>query len=178
MTIGYPEVAAFDLDYTVWPCHCDTHLFPPFRSVKSPNGEVLVVIDSRGFELPLYKDIPRIITDLKENDVKLISASRTWAPEIARDLMSLFKIKYKGELVTLGELFDASEWGERSKVGHLKDAMKKLYGNDKLNNYKMCLFDDENRNRDVEKHGVTFIEVMDSENGPSWELFQEYISSY
>ncbi|CAL9734367.1 putative magnesium-dependent phosphatase YER134C [Monosporozyma servazzii] len=177
MTIDYPEVAAFDLDYTVWPCYCDTHLYPPFKPVKSSNGEVLTVEDARGFQLTLYRAIPKIIKDLKENKVKIISASRTWAPEIARDLMEVFKVEYSGELVTLGTLFDASEWGERSKVGHLRDAMKKLYGTENLKKYKMCLFDDENRNRDVEKHGVKFIEVKDSDNGPSWELYQKYLSS-
>lgn len=177
MTIDFPEVAAFDLDYTVWPCYCDTHLFPPFTPVKSPNGEVLTVTDTRGFSLTIYRDIPKIIKDLKDNGAKIISASRTWAPEIARELMEVFKVEYNGKLITLGDLFDDSQWGERSKVGHLKDAMKKLYGNENLKDYKMCLFDDEGRNRDVEKYGVIFIEVRDSENGPSWKLYQKYLSS-
>lgn len=173
MTIEYPEIAAFDLDYTVWPCYCDTHLYPPFQPVKSSNGEVLTVIDSRGFKLSLYKDIPRIIMDLKDNDAKIVSASRTWAPEIAKELMDVFQVKYNGNLIPLRKLFDASEWGERSKVGHLSDALKKLYGHTKLQNHSICLFDDEGRNRDVEKHGVQFIYVTDSEKGPSWKLYQE-----
>ena len=177
MTVKYPEVAAFDLDYTVWTCYCHTHLFPPFKPIKSTNGEVLTVEDAHGFRLTLYKDIPRIIIDLKENGATIVSASRTWAPEIAQDLMNVFKIKYNDKLVALGELFDACEWGERSKVGHLRDAMKKLYGDDDLKKYKICLFDDENRNRDVERYGIKFVEVRDSKNGPSWKLYQQCLSS-
>ncbi|CCK69958.1 Mg-dependent acid phosphatase KNAG_0D02070 [Huiozyma naganishii CBS 8797] len=177
MTIKYPKVAAFDLDYTVWPCYCDTHLFPPFTPIKKPDGQVLTVIDARGFELSLYKDIPKILTDLKENDVTLVSASRTWAPEIAKDLMKVFQVEYNGKIVYLGDLFDDMQWGERSKVGHLRDALKKLYNDDKLEHFSMCLFDDESRNKDVEKYGVKFVYVKDSENGPSWMLYQKYLTS-
>ncbi|SMN18412.1 similar to Saccharomyces cerevisiae YER134C Magnesium-dependent acid phosphatase, member of the haloacid dehalogenase superfamily [Maudiozyma saulgeensis] len=173
----YPEVGAFDLDYTVWPCYCDTHLAPPFTPVKKANGEVHTVVDARGFELSFYDDIPRIITDLKEHGAKIISASRTWAPEIAKELLNEFKVKYNGKLVTLGELFDATEWGERSKVGHIGDGLKKIYGNDNLRKYKICLFDDESRNKDVEKFGVKFIYVRDPEKGPSWKLYQDYINN-
>ena len=153
----YPEVSAFDLDYTVWPCYCDTHLVPPFKPVKNSNGEVHTVVDARGFELSFYKDIPRIIIDLKEHGTKIISASRTWAPEIAKELLGEFKVEYNGKLVTLGELFDAKEWGERSKIGHIGDGLKKIYGNNDLRKYNICLFDDEARNKDVEKFGVKFI---------------------
>ncbi|CCH58671.1 hypothetical protein TBLA_0A08820 [Henningerozyma blattae CBS 6284] len=174
--VEYPDVAAFDLDYTVWPCHCDTHLCPPFKAVKSPNGEVLTVVDSRGFVLKLFRDIPKIFCDLLDNDVKLVSASRTWAPEIAKDLLKLYKIEYNGKLISLKELFVESEWGERSKTGHLRDAVKKLYGHENLKKYKMCLFDDEGRNRDVEKQGVKFVYVKDPEHGPTWKLYQDYLN--
>ena len=107
----YPEIAVFDLDYTVWPCHCDTHLDPPFKAVVEHNGETHTVYDSKGFKLTIYEDIPRILTDLKNQNVTLISASRTWAPDIAMDLMRLFKIEYNGEIVSLWGLFDATEWG-------------------------------------------------------------------
>lgn len=169
----YPEVAAFDLDYTVWPCYCDTHLTPPFKPVVNNNGEVRTVVDTRGYQLSFYREIPRIIIDLKKNGSKIISASRTWAPEIAKDLLDTFKVEHNGEVVTLGSLFDATEWGERSKIGHIGDALKKLYGNNDLRQYRICLFDDEARNRDVEKHGVKFIYVRDPENGPTWKLYQD-----
>lgn len=173
----YPEVAAFDLDYTVWPCYCDTHITPPFKPVKSPNGEVHTLIDSRGYEISFYKDVPRIISDLKEHGAKVISASRTWAPEIAKEMLQDFKIKYQGEIIPMIQLFDDLEWGERSKIGHLKDGLKKLYGHDDLKKHKMCLFDDESRNKEVERHGVKFVYVSDPEKGVTWKLYQSYLSN-
>lgn len=172
----YPEVSVFDLDYTVWPCHCDTHLCPPFKPVTNSNGEVYTVVDARGFQLSFYKDIPRIIIDLKEHGSKILAASRTWAPDIAQTLLKTFTVSYEGKIVSLGDLFDAKEWGERSKVGHIGDGLKKIYGDSNLRKRKICLFDDEYRNKDVEKHGVKFIYIKDSENGPSWQLYQDFIN--
>lgn len=173
---NYPNIAAFDLDYTIWPCHCDTHLDPPFKTVPSSDGQVLTVVDSRGFVLKLFRDIPRILSDLKDNDVEIISASRTWAPEIAKELLKLYKIDYHGEIISLNKIFVQSEWGDRSKIGHLRDAVKSLHGkNENLQNYTMCLFDDERRNKDVEREGVKFIYVSDPENGPSWKQYNDYL---
>lgn len=166
----YPDVAAFDLDYTIWPCYCDTHLHGPFKPVKSKNGEVLTIICSDGYELTIYKDIPRILSDLKENEVKLMTASRTWAPEIAQEILKIYKVKYNGSLVPLADLFDEFQWGERSKIGHLRDGLKDLYGSNDLKSKNICLFDDESRNREVERFGVKFVYVTDPENGPSWKL--------
>ena len=176
MILQYPEIAVFDLDYTVWPCHCDTHLEPPFKAVVESNGETHTVYDSKGFKLTIYKDIPRILTDLKRKNVTLISASRTWAPDIAMELLRLFKIEYDGKIVSLWGLFDAMEWGERSKVGHINDALRTLYGGTQdIKQYRMCLFDDESRNRDVERYGIKYIHVKDTRKGPSWELYQSYL---
>lgn len=175
MTKDYPEFAAFDLDYTVWPCYCDTHLFPPFSPVKKTNGEVLKVVDARGYELSIYKDIPKIITDLKDHGTKILSASRTWAPDVAQDLLKIYKIEYQGKLVSMSELFDAKRWGDRSKIGHIGEGIKEITGHDDIRKYKVFLFDDESRNRDVEKHGVTFVYVKDPEKGPTWDLYQDYL---
>ncbi|CAI6636411.1 ANM_collapsed_G0016140.mRNA.1.CDS.1 [Saccharomyces cerevisiae] len=37
-----------------------------------------------------------ILGDLKDNGVKLMTASRTWAPEIAQEILKIFKVKYAG----------------------------------------------------------------------------------
>lgn len=172
----YPEIAAFDLDYTVWPCYCDTHVTPPFKPIKSSNGEVHTLVDSRGYEISFYKDVPRIIADLKSNGAKIISASRTWAPEIAKEMLQNFKVEYENKIIPMIELFDDLQWGERSKIGHLKDALKTLYRSDKLEDHKMCLFDDESRNKEVERYGVKFVYVTDPEKGVTWKLYQDYLN--
>ncbi|CCD23220.1 Mg-dependent acid phosphatase NDAI_0B01860 [Naumovozyma dairenensis CBS 421] len=177
-TKSYPDVAAFDLDFTVWPCYCDTNLSPPFKEVYNKNKEVHTLVDSCGYKLSFYKDIPKIIIDLKKNGVRIVSASRTWAPEIAKQCLRQFKIEYEGQIIPMIELFDDLQWGERSKIGHLKDALVNIYGHNDLKLLKVCLFDDESRNKDVERYGVKFIYVKDSKHGPSWQLYQNYLDEY
>lgn len=173
---NYPEIAAFDLDYTIWPCYCDSHITTPLRPIKSSNGEVHTLVDSRGYEISFYKDVPRIIIDLKDNGSKIVSASRTWAPEIAKEMLQKFKVKYHDKIVPMVQLFDDSQWGERSKIGHLRDALVDLYGNDDLKKHEICLFDDESRNKEVERFGVKFVYVTDPEKGVTWNLYQKYLN--
>ena len=157
-------------------CYCDTHLTPPFKPVRSSNKEVHTLVDCRGFQLSFYKDIPAIIIDLKKNGTKIIAASRTWAPEIAKDLLCQFKIEYNGKIIPMIDLFDDLQWGERSKIGHLRDGLTNIYGHDDLKKHQICLFDDESRNKDVEKYGVKFVYVSDQKKGPSWELYQRLLN--
>ncbi|EDO16006.1 hypothetical protein Kpol_495p4 [Vanderwaltozyma polyspora DSM 70294] len=174
---SYPDIAAFDLDYTVWPCYCDTHISPPFKQVKNSNGEVHKLVDSCGYEIGFYQDVPKILSDLKLNGSKIVSASRTWAPEIAKEMLGLFMVEHDGEVIPLISLIDFFGMGERRKVGHLRDAVKGLYGHENLKTLDICLFDDESRNRDVEHHGVTFVYVSDPKIGTTWELYQSYLNA-
>ncbi|CAR27277.1 hypothetical protein ZYGR_0I05510 [Zygosaccharomyces rouxii] len=173
----YPDVATFDLDYTVWPCYCDSHINPPLKPIRSSNGEVRTVVDASGYEVTIYPDIYKILSDLKQNDVKLISASRTWAPDIAKQMLKTFKMSYNGSIVPLTEIFDVSEWGERSKVGHIRDSFKIIYGDTNLDKRDICLFDDEGRNKEVERYGIKFVYVKDPERGATWKLYQDYLKN-
>lgn len=173
----YPEVATFDLDYTVWPCYCDSHISPPLKPIRSSNGEVRTVVDASGYQVTIYPDIYRILADLKQNDVKLISASRTWAPDVAQQMLKTFKMSYNGSIIPLSEVFDISEWGERSKVGHIRDSLKIIYGDTNLDKRDICLFDDEGRNKEVERYGIKFVYVKDPERGATWKLYQDYLKN-
>lgn len=176
--MSYPDIAAFDLDYTVWPCFCDTHVNPPFKPLPSASSEVGTLVDSCGYEVSFYKDIPRIFADLKKHGVKIVSASRTWAPEIAREMLKKFKVEYEGEIVPLISFFDSLQWGEMSKVNHIRGGLKEIYGSKTdIKDYKICLFDDESRNRDVEKYGVKYVYIRDPEKGTTWEIYQKYLQS-
>ena len=97
MTLArYPKAVVFDLDYTLWPCWCDTHIMTPLKSV-SPT----TVVDRYDFQLSFYKDVESIIRELVENDVKIIAASRTATPHIAKQLLSMLHSFY---LTTNGEI--------------------------------------------------------------------------
>ena len=89
MTLArYPKAVVFDLDYTLWLCWCDTHIMTPLKSV-SPT----TVVDRYDFQLSFYKDVESIIRELVENDVKIIAASRTATPHIAKQLLSMLHIQ-------------------------------------------------------------------------------------
>ncbi|KAH3901801.1 related to Putative magnesium-dependent phosphatase YER134C [Saccharomycodes ludwigii] len=197
-TANYPDVAFFDLDYTVWPCYCDTHLSPPFKPIatekQQKNGIVTRVVDSYGYELEYFPDIPRILIDLHKNGVKLVTASRTWAPNIAIELLHMFTIQIEdgatsnapNNIISLYDIFDAFQWGDHSKQHHINNALNELYptvdGDNnkekKKNNLRVVLFDDERRNIEVEKRkGCKFVFVKNPDEGLTWEIYQEYLKS-
>lgn len=173
---SYPDIAVFDLDYTIWPCFCDTHLTPPFTQVKSSNGEVRTLIDSSGHKLSFYKDVSKIFQDLKKHNVKLISASRTWSPDIAKTLLTNFKVEDNGEIVSLITYFDSLQWGDISKINHIREGLVELFGIENPNGLDICLFDDELRNRDVENFGIKYVHVKDSKKGITWDLYKSYLT--
>lgn len=173
----YPDVAAWDLDYTVWPCFCDTHIYPPLSPIASDDGQVLEIVDSHGYRVSLYPEIPHIMIALKNNGVRQLSASRTWSPEIAIQMLKLFKISINGELTDLFSIFDDLNWGDHSKINHIRSGIKNIYGKDNLRNLDVCLFDDETRNKDVEKFGIKYLHVKDPDSGPTWNLFNSYLES-
>lgn len=148
--MAYPKVIVFDLDYTLWPFWCDTHVNTPIR--PKPDGGA--VVDSYGDHFSFYKDVPEILVELsKMPDVKVCLASRTHTPRIATDLLNMLLIDNK----PMSTFFDLTAWGTSSKVGHFKE----LQSHAKVPFEDMILFDDETRNRDVERQlGVTFVEVV------------------
>lgn len=173
----HPDVAAWDLDYTVWPCFCDTHIYPPLKQVVNDDGQVLELIDSHGYKISIYPEIPRIMNELKANNVKLLSASRTWSPEIAIEMLKQFKIKVNGKLTDLYSIFDDLNWGDHPKINHIRSGIKTVYGKDCLKDLEVCLFDDEVRNKDVEKYGIKYLHVKDPDSGPTWSLYEKYATS-
>lgn len=161
MTQIYPDIAVFDLDYTIWPTYADTNISPPI-SYDEKNKHL---VDSYGYVVKLFPDVLRILEDLQKHDVIIVTASRTWAPEIAADMMAKFGLK---------EFVKCSEWGERSKKGHIKDILKKL-GYKHAEKLKIVLFDDEGRNKDVRSMGVDFV-YLDSSCGVTWKDYQNYLN--
>ncbi|AMD21874.1 HFR019Wp [Eremothecium sinecaudum] len=176
-----PDLVAFDLDYTVWPCFCDSHLVPPFSPKQESDGSVLTVIDSAGFELSLFPEVPRILLHLYKSGVKLSTASRTWAPDVALDLLAMFKISQGPDTapIALIDFFSSLQWGDKPKIHHIRQAIREIYGasqdtDSSLRDRNIYLFDDEPRNKDVEYYGVRYIPVNASK-GTTWALFRKYI---
>lgn len=159
-----PRVLVFDLDYTLWPFWVDTHVDPPLRATKDPS----VVKDRHGESLSFYPGIPSILCSAWQMGVKVAAASRTCAPELAREMLSLLRV-YDTNARSPGEnkecvVKPASHYFEDlqifpgNKTAHM-DRITKRLGVDFRD---MVFYDDEGRNGNVEKErGVCFWLVRD-----------------
>lgn len=146
----------FDLDFTLWDaagtwCDCTV---PPYEKVNSH------VIDGDGGQIILYDDVDSILNELKQAGKMIASASRTTAPEIAKQLLELFDIRH---------FFALEEIYPDCKLTHL-NRIKELSG---VAFSEMVFFDDEYRNiRDVASLGVACEYVQE---GVAWEHVRKYM---
>ena len=133
----------FDLDFTLWDAGgtwCD-HTHPPYRL---RNGEVFDTDNSR---IRLYPEVLPLLTELKERDYPLAVASKTGAPDWARELMVLFDIR---------QYFAFEEIYPSDKTRHFRRLAEKSG----IAFEDMVFFDDEYPNiRNVSALGVQAIHV-------------------
>lgn len=165
----YPAAVVFDLDYTLWPFWCDTHIVPPVTLVEPKN-----VVDAAGMNLKLFEDIESILIELIENLVTIIGASRTANPEIAHRLLTLFEVDSKPMI----NFFHSLQWGQGSKTRHIKDAAMELDLQIELKNGEMILFDDEYRNRDVESINCHFSYIEECQFGLTRRIFEDALKKW
>lgn len=157
MSPRMPRLIVFDLDYTLWPLWIDTHISPPLKPI-APAPSTTELVDRSGSKLAFYRDVPKILQDLRHAKVKVGIASRTSAPALARTALRLLHIDAK-----VANLFfdpDAIEIYPGSKLTHFR----KLHEKTGIPYDEMVFFDDESRNREVSKLGVTFVLVPEGVN--------------
>jgi magnesium-dependent phosphatase 1 len=138
------------------PFWVDTHVTSPLKAT----GEYNKVHDRYKDSWSFYTDIPSLLHLLKSKGIKVAAASRTHAPELAREMLSLLHLDPAhtgGERGKRGiDYFDEFEIYPGSKVAHFK-SLKKKTGFEYAD---MLFFDDESRNRNVERElGVMMILV-------------------
>ncbi|CAH8602728.1 unnamed protein product [Heterobilharzia americana] len=107
-----PRLIVFDLDFTLWPLWCDTHVSPPF--IRKNN----VIYDVNERRVDVYPDSEKILRIISESPViKLACASRTSAINVAQQLL---------RILGWSNLFDYTEIYPGSKISHFKrdDMMK------------------------------------------------------
>ncbi|KAJ6632178.1 magnesium-dependent phosphatase-1 [Mycena sp. CBHHK59/15] len=143
-----PKLIAFDLDYTLWDLWVDTHVTGPLRR----SGDA--VVDVYNTPVAFYDDVPAILRRLHEQGVLIAACSRTHAPEIARQALKLLLVpRNDGEPAQPAiEFFTETEIYPGSKLTHFRA----LHKNTGIPYEQMLFFDDESRNREVERLGVTF----------------------
>ncbi|CAA21816.2 HAD superfamily hydrolase, unknown role [Schizosaccharomyces pombe] len=151
--IEFPKCVVFDLDYTLWPLWIDTHVTAPFKPSKNDPG---VLIDKYGTEICFYSDITGILQELRNQKVTLCVASRTCAPKYAKQALNLMKVPIDGSLKPAIEFFTYVKAWPGSKMDHFKE----IHNESGIDYREMVFFDDESRNREVERLGVTFLEKI------------------
>ncbi|KAF8879572.1 magnesium-dependent phosphatase-1 [Infundibulicybe gibba] len=165
MSNRFPALVAFDLDYTLWNLWIDTHVTGPLRRKKETVNEVLDKYDE---SICFYKDVPDVLHRLRAAGITIAACSRTSAPKLARDALRLLLVKPKtgsDASIPAIEFFDEMEIYPGSKLTHFK----KLHEKTGIPYSEMLFFDDESRNREVEKLGVTFILTPRGLNNEAFE---------
>ncbi|KAG5975615.1 hypothetical protein E4U55_007616 [Claviceps digitariae] len=166
--LALPKLIAFDLDYTLWPFWVDTHVSPPLK----PSPTRTSATDKFGEDFAFYADVPWILQLLPNavgcdsssspnTPIKLAVASRTSAPQLARDLLKMLHLpslddsdKPRRAL----DVFDGPlEIYPSSKIRHF-EAIQKKTG---IRFEDMLFFDDERRNAETERLGLTMWLVSD-----------------
>ncbi|PRT55714.1 Putative magnesium-dependent phosphatase P8B7.31 [Wickerhamiella sorbophila] len=160
--MSLPKLIVFDLDYTLWPFWCDTHVSMPVKALNDNQ----IIVDSQGDCFTFYEEVPMLLKLLNENkNFELCVASRTQTPAVAKALLQNLHVDGQPS----EKIFRSVLYGTGSKVTHFEQ-LKKLTG---VDYHEMLFFDDESRNRDVEhKLGVVFCHV---ENGMTMHLYKQGI---
>ncbi|WWC90355.1 magnesium-dependent phosphatase-1 [Kwoniella dendrophila CBS 6074] len=147
---AWPLLVAFDLDYTLWDLWIDTHTSPPIKR----KGDVLnQLVDRRGQDLSFYREVPSILAELKRRRIHIAAASRTSAPELAREALGMLLLPDQegGDHIRAITYFNTMEIYPGSKLRHFKEIHRKTG----IPYDQMLFFDDEHRNYEVESLGVT-----------------------
>lgn len=87
LTEPFPKLVVFDLDYTLWPAWVDTHVSPPLK--RGDGGKALNrVVDRHNVPLSFFPHVPAILIWLRKKGIPIGVASRTSAPEAARQALN------------------------------------------------------------------------------------------
>ncbi|KAF2812254.1 magnesium-dependent phosphatase-1 [Mytilinidion resinicola] len=163
-----PKMIVFDLDYTLWPFWVDTHVTPPLKAIVG-KGAGTKVKDRYGEGYGFYGDVPEVLAAIRAKDIKIGAASRTHAPELAREMLKLLYVPSSFSAATSAsdpsstpqmkalESFDYLQIFPGNKITHF-EALRKQSG---LKYEEMLFFDDEARNKNVETLGVVMFLVRD-----------------
>lgn len=143
-----PKLMVFDLDYTLWPCWCDTHVSTPLK----PTKDGLTIRDARGRSWGFYPDVASLLVSLRQANIIIAAASRTETPDVARQMLSMLSVPSESESASRKSIhmFDHVEIYSGTKTTHFQFLHKKAG----IAYEEMLFFDDESRNKNVEKLGV------------------------
>ncbi|KKA29769.1 hypothetical protein TD95_004916 [Thielaviopsis punctulata] len=181
-----PPLIVFDLDYTLWPFWVDTHVTPPLKP-----ADAFSATDRAAESFSFYREVPSILHALSRAGIRLAVASRTSAPELARELLKLLHIPAPppppSAEADITALDDEMQWEKPRRALELFDAPLEIYPRSKIAHFEaiakktgvkyedMLFFDDESRNREVESLGVTMRLVRD---GVTWDEIERGVAEW
>ncbi|KAL1594563.1 hypothetical protein SLS60_010324 [Paraconiothyrium brasiliense] len=149
-----PKIVVFDLDYTLWPFWVDTHVTGPLKAQEGG----LKVEDRYGEGYGFYSDVGGILDALKQKGILIGAASRTHAPDLGREMLKLLKIPNSSSSSQRAiDYFDYQQIYPGDKTTHFE----RIHRDSKIAFEDMLFFDDESRNKNVEKLGVVMQLVRD-----------------
>ncbi len=99
--------------------------------------------------------MPKILQDARSKSLLVAAASRTEAPDLARDMLKLLHVAPANKKAL--EYFDYLQIFPGSKTAHFQRIQKQS----RVEFGEMLFFDDEARNRNVESLGVVMCLVRD-----------------
>lgn len=110
---------------------------------------------SLGESFTFYAEVPKILQDARAKSLLVAAASRSQAPDVARDMLKLLHLAPANKKAL--EYFDYLQIFPGSKTTHFQRIQKQSG----LGYSEMLFFDDEARNRNVETLGVVMCLVRD-----------------
>lgn len=175
-----PSLIVFDLDYTLWPFWIDTHPATPLKVNKDNTG----MLDRYGATYTFYSEVPSILYEAKRRNILMGLASRTHTPELAKQMLRAVDVSVPEHYLKKSSeeediekpqkaitFFTFREIYPGAKTRHFRQIQNATKSLSRTNTdvpktgiaYEdMLFFDDESRNRDVERElGVTFYLVPD-----------------
>ncbi|KAG2418028.1 hypothetical protein HFD88_001128 [Aspergillus terreus] len=157
-----PKLIAFDLDYTLWPFWVDTHVSAPIK----PRDNNTRCTDRWNESFAFYPAVHSIILACKSRSIPLALASRTHAPDLARDMLKGLHIipTFSDKPATNTKSTRALDYFDYIQIfpGTKTQHFARIQQASSIRYEDMLFFDDEARNRNVETElGVTFCLVRD-----------------
>jgi len=136
-----------------------------------------------GEHFSFYSEVPDLLQELRAKGVKIAAASRTQTPDLAREMLKLLLVETPSSSSSNStttpadstakpttkkaiDFFDELQIFPANKVNHFNNLQQKT----KIDYSEMIFYDDESRNKNVEKElGVVFVWVRDGVNGKSFD---------
>jgi len=182
-SLPLPSLIVFDLDYTLWPFWIDTHVTPPLKVNKDATG----MIDRYGDTYTFYPEVPSVLYEAKRRNILLGLASRTHTPDLANQTLRAINVPVPEHYLKKQAGGTSEETKETPQKAFSFFSFREIYPGEKTRHFRqiqsstkslarkqedipkdgiayenMLFFDDESRNRNVERElGVTFYLVRD-----------------